>query len=80
LLLEDKPSGNGHAVRNGLQLTTGDIILIQDADLEYDLDDYEKLVRPLAANEAAFVLGSRHPPAKTSGSCGGFPISVASPI
>jgi glycosyltransferase involved in cell wall biosynthesis len=61
LLLEDKPFGKGHAVRNGLRLATGDIILIQDADLEYSLDDYEKLVRPIVLARAAFVLGSRHP-------------------
>ena len=60
LLLEDKPSGKGHAVRKGLQIASGDIVLIQDADLEYDLDDYEKLLKPIASNQAAFVLGSRH--------------------
>jgi hypothetical protein len=64
LLLEEKPSGKGHAVRNGLRIASGDIILIQDADLEYDLDDYEKLVRPIVLNQAAFVLGSRHPAGK----------------
>ncbi len=61
LLLEDKPSGKGHAVRKGLELATGDIILIQDADLEYDLGDYEMLLDPLRKLEASFVLGSRHP-------------------
>jgi hypothetical protein len=60
LLLEDKPSGKGHAVRKGLQVASGDIVLIQDADLEYDLDDYEKLLRPIVSNQASFVLGSRH--------------------
>jgi hypothetical protein len=61
LMLEDKPSGKGHAVRKGLKLATGDIVLIQDADLEYDLDDYEKLLDPIRKLEASFVLGSRHP-------------------
>jgi hypothetical protein len=60
LLLEDKPSGKGHAVRQGFALATGDIILIQDADLEYDLDDYEKLIEPIRNGRASFVLGSRH--------------------
>jgi Glycosyl transferase family 2 len=60
LLLEDKPSGKGHAVRQGLELATGDIILIQDADLEYDLADYEKLLDPIRNFETSFVLGSRH--------------------
>ena len=61
LLLEERPRGKGHAVRNGLALATGDIILIQDADLEYDLEDYEKLLAPLTTGSASFVLGSRHP-------------------
>jgi glycosyltransferase involved in cell wall biosynthesis len=61
LFLEDKPSGKGHAVRKGFELATGDIILIQDADLEYNLDDYEKLIDPIRNFEASFVLGSRHP-------------------
>jgi hypothetical protein len=60
LLLEDKPSGKGHAVRAGFGLARGDILLIQDADLEYDLDDYEKLLEPLRSYRASFVLGSRH--------------------
>jgi hypothetical protein len=61
LLLEDKPSGKGHAVRKGLELATGDIVVIQDADLEYDLADYEKLLDPIRSLETSFVLGSRHP-------------------
>jgi len=61
ILLEDKPSGKGHAVRAGLGIARGDIILIQDADLEYDLDDYDKLVAPIRTGERSFVLGSRHP-------------------
>jgi glycosyltransferase involved in cell wall biosynthesis len=60
LILEDKPRGKGHAVRGGLQAATGDIILIQDADLEYSLDDYEPLLQPILAGERDFVLGSRH--------------------
>lgn len=61
LALEDKPSGKGHAVRRGLELATGDIIVIQDADLEYDLADYEKLLDPIRRLETSFILGSRHP-------------------
>jgi len=60
-LLEDKPSGKGHAVRAGFGLATGDILLIQDADLEYDLNDYEALLEPLRNYRRSFVLGSRHP-------------------
>ena len=47
LVLEDRPSGKGRAVRKGLDIASGDIILIQDADLEYDLADYEKLLDPI---------------------------------
>jgi 2-polyprenyl-3-methyl-5-hydroxy-6-metoxy-1,4-benzoquinol methylase len=60
LLLEDKPRGKGHAVRTGLSHATGDFILIQDADLEYDLDDYEALLEPLRRGQTSFVLGARH--------------------
>ncbi len=60
LILEENPRGKGHAVRAGLQAATGEIIMIQDADLEYDLGDYEKLLAPIASGEHAFVLGSRH--------------------
>ncbi len=60
LLLEDAPRGKGHAVRAGLEVARGDFILIQDADLEYDLNDYEELLAPLANYRRAFVLGSRH--------------------
>jgi glycosyltransferase involved in cell wall biosynthesis len=60
LLLEDQPRGKGHAVRTGLLEARGDIILIQDADLEYDLDDYSNLLAPILAGAAAFTLGTRH--------------------
>ena len=60
LILEDKPLGKGHAVRAGLKIATGDYILIQDADLEYDINDYDKLLTPLISGQCAFVLGSRH--------------------
>ena len=62
LIFEDKPRGKGHAVRNALARATGEFILIQDADLEYSLDDYEKLLLPLAVGTHTFVLGSRHNP------------------
>jgi glycosyltransferase involved in cell wall biosynthesis len=60
LILEDRPRGKGHAVRTGLAQATGDVILIQDADLEYDLNDYDVLLAPLASGRQSFVLGSRH--------------------
>jgi len=60
VILEEAPRGKGHAVRAGLAAATGEIVIIQDADLEYDLDDYEKLLAPIAEGTHAFVLGSRH--------------------
>ncbi len=47
LILEDRPRGKGHAVRNGFAAATGDFIAIQDGDLEYDINDYDKLLLPL---------------------------------
>lgn len=60
LVFEEQPRGKGHAVRNGLRHATGDVLLIQDADLEYDPADYEALLAPLQAGTHTFVLGSRH--------------------
>ena len=60
VLLEDQPRGKGAATRLGLQAARGDVVLIQDADLEYDLDDYESLLEPILAGREAFVLGARH--------------------
>ena len=60
LVQEPRPRGKGHAVRAGLEKATGDFVLIQDADLEYDLEDYDALLEPLVRHREAFVLGSRH--------------------
>ena len=60
VLLQPRPRGKGHAVREGLNIATGDIVMIQDADLEYDLDDYDGLLAPLVAWQSMFILGSRH--------------------
>jgi glycosyltransferase involved in cell wall biosynthesis len=60
VILEDVPRGKGHAVRAAFTRATGDILIIQDADLEYDLADYERLLAPIVAGTCAFVLGSRH--------------------
>jgi glycosyltransferase involved in cell wall biosynthesis len=57
---QDRPRGKGHAIRQGFAAATGDILLIQDADLEYDVADYPELLEPVLAGRTAFVLGSRH--------------------
>lgn len=59
-LFEDRPRGKGHATRLGLDRARGDIFIIQDADLEYDIEDYHSLVDPIICGHEAFVLGSRH--------------------
>jgi hypothetical protein len=60
LIREDRPRGKGHAVRQGLRSASGDVILIQDADLEYDLNDYDSLLAPIISRHALLVLGTRH--------------------
>ncbi len=60
VVFEDRPMGKGHAVRTGLQHATGDFVMIQDGDLEYDLNDYDELLEPLIKHRKAFILGSRH--------------------
>ena len=59
VIFEDEPRGKGSAVRKGLAAATGEVIIIQDADLEYSPADYDKLVRPIVDGQALFVLGSR---------------------
>lgn len=59
LILEDRPQGKGHAVRTGLRAVTGTIVLIQDADFEYDIEDYDALLEPILQRRTSFVLGSR---------------------
>ncbi len=59
IIYEDRPRGKGAAVRRGLEAATGTIVLIQDADFEYDLDDYDMLLEPIVQRRTSFVLGSR---------------------
>ena len=66
LVLEDRPRGKGYAVRTGLTHARGEVVLFQDADLEYDVEDYDALVAPLFELRRNFVLGSRHNPKRAS--------------
>lgn len=60
IVLQDEARGKGNAVREGFQHCTGDIVLIQDGDDEYDIDDYEALIKPFLNFSNDFVLGARH--------------------
>jgi len=59
LILQPRNLGKGAAVRAGIQAATGDLILIQDADLEYDPRDYPTLLAPILDGRAEVVYGSR---------------------
>ena len=59
LASHDKNSGKGAAIRTGLRKASGDIVLVQDADLEYDPGEYHKLVAPIIEGRADVVFGSR---------------------
>ena len=59
IILNDKNYGKGYSIRKGIENSSGDCILIQDADLEYDPSDYRKLLDPILKNVADVVYGSR---------------------
>jgi len=52
--------GKGAAIRTALEAVTGDVVIIQDADLEYDPQDYHRLIEPIAQGRAKVVFGVRH--------------------
>ncbi|HCJ66630.1 MAG TPA: glycosyl transferase [Elusimicrobia bacterium] len=59
IIFQEKNQGKGAAVRRGFQEADGDILIIQDADLEYNPEEYEKLIKPIIAGETKVVCGSR---------------------
>ena len=58
-IYHEKNQGKGAALRSGFAGATGDIILVQDADLEYDPKEYEKILKPILDGKADAVFGSR---------------------
>ena len=59
LILNEKNFGKGYSIRKGIEKSKGDIVLIQDADLEYDPSDYQRLLKPIKEGFADVVYGSR---------------------
>ena len=59
LITHKRNQGKGSAIHSGISVCTGDIIIIQDADLEYDPSEYNKLITPLLNDKADVVYGSR---------------------
>ncbi len=59
LISHDRNRGKGAAIRTGLEQARGDLLLVQDADLEYDPDDWNRLIEPALRGRAEVVYGSR---------------------
>jgi len=84
LVKHQKNQGKGAAIRTGILKATGDFVVIQDADLEYDPNDYNKLLVPFFENKAEVVYGSRILGSKNHGRIafylGGLGVTLATNI
>lgn len=59
IILQDKNYGKGYALKTGFTHATGDIVIVQDADLEYDPNEYKNMITPIVEDKADVVYGSR---------------------
>jgi len=59
ILFNESNNGKGYCVKKGIENSTGNVIIIQDADLEYDPKEYSKLIKPIVEEHADVVYGSR---------------------
>ena len=59
LILQSRPNGKGNAVIEGFKHVTGDYVIIQDSDLEYDPINFKVMLKPILTQETNFVIGSR---------------------
>jgi glycosyltransferase involved in cell wall biosynthesis len=59
IIYHEKNMGKGAALRTGFKAATGDVVVVQDADLEYDPTEYPRLMDPILRNKADVVFGSR---------------------
>lgn len=61
IIFQPKNTGKGMAIRTGIKHVTGDIVIIQDADLEYNPQDYPALIKPILEGKYKVVYGTRFP-------------------